>query len=364
MDGEGSGVRRICISLTILGLAWSPSLHAESFVAAVGDYYKERSTRVIAPSIATHLELQDDLRIDGRFLVDQITSASGAFTVTDVAFTERRYEASFTADKKLDNDLRPSLSLKYSTESDYTSVLSGAALTALLNNDLTTVTGALQYQHDWISRRTTDTSAGARQQGADQFAEKLQTLYFSVKGSQVINPNFLVGATAKMEIMRGFLENVYRQEQHPRSRNDYAIGSFLRYRHPRVRLGFILETCLHASSWGHVGISNQLELWWTVNRWLDVVPFVRHFEQPNGTFFAMGALRPDPDNPTGPELVFNTQDPSLQAHRTAQVGARLIIKVKGLWDLQVMPSYYYRAQNTSYGNAHIAQLGLYWPLAL
>lgn len=352
------------IGLIALWVTWSLPAYAESFLAAVADYYKERSTRVMAPTLSGQVELPDDWRVGGRVLVDQITSASGAFTVTDEPFTERRYEAAFNVDKKVQGWLRPALNAKYSTESDYTSVLTGTAFTALLNNDLSTVTAALQYQHDWVGRRTTDSSSGARQQGADEFADKLQTVYLSLQGSQVINPNLLLGATVKVEVMRGFLENVYRREQHPRAREDYALGFFLRHRDPDAGLGVIIETCLHASSWGHVGVSNQVELWWTATRILEVVPFIRHYEQPNGAFFDVGAERPDPDNPGGDPIIFNTQDPTLVAHRTVQLGGRLIFKIRELKNLRVIPSYFFRYQNTAYGNAHIAQLGLYWPFSL
>lgn len=349
--------------ITLLGLCSQPA-QAESFVAAVADYYKERSTRVMAPSIVTQLELPDDWRVGGRVLVDQITSASGAFTATDEPFTERRYEVGVNVDTRLQGWLRPGVTAKYSTESDYTSVTGGGSLTALLNNELSTITGALQYQHDWVGRRTSDNSSGARQQGADEFAEQLQTLYLSLAGTQIVNRNLIVGATLKIEVMRGYLENVYRQEQHPRAREDYALGFFLRHRNSKAGLGFILETCLHASSWGHYGVSNQVEVWWTVNRILEVVPFIRHYEQPNGPFFEMGAERPDPDNPGGDPISFNTQDPTLTGHRTVQVGGRLVFTVRGLRNLKVIPSYFFRYQNTAYGNAHIAQLGLYWPFSL
>lgn len=356
-------MRRLRTLLVAAILFGGARAHAESFVAAVGDYYKERSTRVMAPSLQARLELPDEWVVDGRFLVDQITSASGAFTATDEPFTERRYEGSLGARKRF-GDLMPNLSVRYSDETDYTSVGIAGGATYFLNDDLTTITGNFAYTHDWVGRRTSDSSSGARQQGADEFADILRTGLLGVQFSQVLSPRLVVGATARVQIYRGFLENVYRREQHPRSREDYALGGFLTYRRPDLGLGLNLDLCLHAASWGHVAVAPKLEVWWAATRWLEVVPMIRLYAQPNGAFFDQGAERPDPNDPTGDPLIFNTQDPTMFEHNVLQAGLRLEFRIPEAANLRVMPAYYFRYQDTQYGNAHLAQLGLYWPFSL
>lgn len=346
-------------------LALGPSALAQSYVAAVGDYYKERSTRVMAPSIQTQVELPDEWRVGGRFLVDQITSASGAFTATDEPFTERRYEIAGNFDKRI-GDLRPGLSARFSDETDYTSVGVAGTTTLFLADDLAAITGSFSYTHDWVGRRTSDQSEGARQQGADQFSDQLRTVYLGLDGSHTLSPSLRVGGSFKVRIKRGFMENVYRVEQHPRAQEEYSLGLYARYRHAPSRIGFNLDLCLHASTWGHVAVSPQLEVYWTAARWLEVIPMLRVYVQPNGAFFDQRAERPDPNDPDGDPLVFTTQDPTLTAHRIVQVGLKLAFRPWATGP-RIVPAYYFRHQSYEidrFGDAHIAQVGLYWPFSL
>ena len=370
MAGESGGVRAqrieapgrstLPVLLVALILSSPAASRAESFVTAVGDYYKERSTRVMAPSIAARVELPDEWVVDGKLLVDQITSASGAFTATDEAFTERRYEVSAGARKRF-HDLQPGLQVRFSDETDYTSFGVATNFTAFLLDDLAAITGSLAYTHDWVGRRTSDTSSGARQQGADEFADTLRTLFVGLRGTHTINPYTRLGASARVQIFRGFLENVYRREQHPRAREDYTLGGHLQLWVPDTEVGLNFDLCLHASSWGHVAISPQLEVFWDVTRWLRIIPQVRLYAQPVPAFFSQGAERPDPNDPNGDPLIFNTQDPTMFAHNTFQAGARFSFRLSASQGVRIVPAYYFRYQDTQYGNAHIAQVGYFQP---
>src|SRR3954468_16017199 len=63
-------------------------------VALRGNYYWERSTRVVAPSLTAAVETPHGVRVDGTYLIDAITSASQATGVqTDNTFREIRHDA-------------------------------------------------------------------------------------------------------------------------------------------------------------------------------------------------------------------------------------------------------------------------------
>src|SRR5690349_5157370 len=62
-------------------------------VALRGNYYWERSTRVVAPAITAGMETPQGIRMDATYLIDAITSASVATGVqSDHPFTEKRHD--------------------------------------------------------------------------------------------------------------------------------------------------------------------------------------------------------------------------------------------------------------------------------
>lgn len=336
----------------LLALLGVREVRAESYVTGTGFYYKERSTRVVAPSVNAHVELPKGWTVDGGILVDQVTSASGAFTATDEAFTEYRVQGTLALDYLLTRQLKLGLNGRASNESDYRSFLGGARGTFLFNDKLTAVGASVQYQSDAL-----------RQPGPSGIRRALKTVYLGLTGSQVLTPRLLLGATLNIQVLRGYLENQYRVEQHPDRRNDYSLGYFLRYRYGPWGLGVIFEQCGHYSSWQHKGLTSNLELYKTVTPWLDVVPRVRVHVQ-DAVFFIDRAEIPDPKNPGGDPIAVFTTDPSLAAMQTVTVGARLVIAPPVLDGLQINPAYYFMYQSTRYGNAHLAQVVLYYPFSI
>ena len=335
-----------------LALTGAAAARAESYITGTGFYYKERSTRVVAPSVNAHVELPSGWTVDGGVLVDQITSASGAFTATDEPFTEYRIQGTLAADKLFGRVFKGGLNARVSNESDYRSLLGGVRGSVLLNDELTALGVSVQHQADAL-----------RQPGPSGIRRALNTTYLSLNGSQVVHPRLLLGGTLNVQVLRGYTENVYRVEQHPTAREDYSLGYFARFRYSPWGTGIIFEQCGHYSSWKHKGLTTNLEVWQTLTPWLEVVPRVRVHVQ-DAVFFVNRAEIPDPDDPAGDPIQLFTTDPSLTAMQTVTVGAQLVFSPPALDGMQINPSYYFMYQSTRYGNAHLAQVVLYYPFSI
>lgn len=345
----------------LLVLASAAPLRADSYITSTGFYYKERSTRVVAPAVNAHVELPSGWSVDGGVLVDQVTSASAAFTPDDKAFTEYRIQGTLGVDYTLRSGvvgvlaldtLRVGVNARVSNESDYRSILGGGRLNALFNDKLSSAGASFQYQADAL-----------RQPGPSGIRRNLKAVFVSLTGSQVITPRFLVGGVFNAQILRGYLENVYRLEQHPTERNDYSLGYFLRYRYGPWGLGGIFEQCAHYSTWGHKALTTNLEIWQTITPWLEVVPRIRVHLQSSADFVDRLDV-PDPNDPTGDPITLFTTDPTLFESETVTGGVRVIFAPPFLDGLQINPAYYVMYQSTRYGIAHIAQVVLYYPFSI
>ena len=341
---------RVAAYAAVLGAAAVP-IHAsaQDYVAVWGNYYKERSTRVISPMVRVQKELPEKIRLRATYLVDQITSASGAFTSTDEPFSEFRHDIELVGSIELARKIRPELRLRFSTESDYTSYGIGASVSIPLFDDMSTLSLAGELQLDGIGQR--DRPA---------FQDNLTVVYFAARWSQIFRPDLLGGFALSTRVSRGFQENPYRVEQHPRDREEISAAVFGRYHYPPSRTTFRLEYCFHTGSWESVGHTLDFRVTQRVLRWLQVEPrVVFHTQDP--VFFDELSEIPNPDNPDGPPLQLITADPKLMDIHTWYAGLKLMITVESLRGLQIHPMYAYYWQDNRYEGAHIAQLGFYLP---
>lgn len=328
------------MALAVLLLA--STAHAEDAVLLWGNYYLERSTRVIAPSVTLYKDVAGG---QGRFtyLVDQITSASGAFTATDEPFSEYRQDFNVQYDRELLPGLKPGIGARYSYEGDYRSHSVRAQLEYELDAT-TTLFGRFDYRYDIIGQR-----------GRQGFRDTLHTGYFSLQLTQVLTGRWTAGGALDVDVFRGYQENPYRVEQHPRERERYALSLWTAYRfetNTTARLSYVIG----AGSWELVGHTIGLTLTQQIVPGLEVQPLFRYHTQ-NGVFFV--------------ELVDNfiTTDPKLRALETAMVGGQIMWSLSWLNGTplafmaggRIQPSYYFYHQTNRYGDAHIAQLGLYAP---
>lgn len=334
-------MRRPIIScLAVLLVA--PAAHAEDSVSVVGSYYKERSTRVVQPEVTVRKDLPLESQVEATYLVDQITSASGAFTPeADKAFQEYRNEVRFGLGTRL-GDFLPRLGFRYSTESDYTSfALTGELAVELFDKD-TRISAQVTHQRDAVEAR-----------GQAGFADNLYTTLISLNLAQVVLPELLLSLCLETQILDGYTENPYRVEMHPRERNRYSVGARAAYRLEALATTFRGGYRFYVDSWELKAHTFDLEIDHQLLPSLAVIPKVRLHDQ-GGVYFT--------DLFDG----FRTTDPKLFPFLSGTVGVQLVWR---LWFLDgtflegasVMPYYGYFVQGTRYGNAHLAQLGGYWP---
>jgi hypothetical protein len=375
---SGPRARRLARGLLALALAWVTLLapawaRAENTVALWGNYYLERSTRVISPMAAIAVDLPHETELELTYLVDNITSASGTFQaeLNDEPFQEFRQEARVAVSTELFGFLRPGILARYSYEPDYTSLTYGLSLTANLFDDLTTVTLSGQRQNDAIMAR------------GNNFEDTLDTWRLALNVTQVVTPNLVVGASLETQILDGYTQNPYREEFHPRQRERYAMGAYASYRltgpGTTVRLGYRY----YWDDWDIQSHRLDLHVFQRLGRDLEIVPHIRVYDQQG----VVGAERPFPTKFAETGISYFTNDPKLFDLGTTGLGLRVIwtlgflegTALDGLRDVSIQPRYMFFAQRndlelnplriidpepgsqTQFGDAHIAQLGVCWP---
>ncbi len=343
--GPGAVKKRIpCLRLVLTTslLFASSGADGEDAVTVWGNYYKERSTRVLAPMVRISKDLPQNSEFELSYLVDQITSASSAVTAVDEVFQEYRQELTARGQWGALDLFKPGLVLRYSKEPDYQSAALGLSLALELEPMGTVVTLRGQHQRDQI-----------RQREVRAFEDKLSTTLVGLDLSQIVRRNVVLGASFEAQIVRGYQENPYRNEVHPRSRNRYATAIFGAYRHEPSRTSVRLEYRFYIDTWNLHAHSVAVE----IHQWLwpgvEIAPQFRWHTQ-DGVRFESG---------------FRTSDPKLAAFDSRFYGLQIRWTLSFLRETflstfaesSLEPSYAYLDQDNAYGPAHIAQLGWYWP---
>ncbi len=273
--------------------------YADDSVTIIGNYYLERSTRVISPSVTINKDLPYDSKVRFMYLVDNITSASGAFTPTDEPFTEFRNEFQLLAGIQLPYGLFPQVGVRFSHEGDYRSHQFNAGVQWEAPDRRTNVSLQFIHQYDIVRQR--------QRQG---FRDTLNASYLTLGASYVINPKMIGGVLLEAQVLRGYQENVYRVEQHPRKRNRYCFAPWLRYRFTETNTTVQVDYRHYRGTWDLSSNTFGVKITQQILPSLEVQPELRYHTQ-NGVFFV--------------ELVDNflTADPKLRALETTRVGARL-----------------------------------------
>jgi hypothetical protein len=318
---------------------------AEDAVKLWGNYYKERSTRIVSPVMLIEKSMPTDTQVEVGYLVDQITSASSGFTKTDTAFQEYRHDLRVAANKKL-GPFTPGASFRYSTESDYVSAAYGLSLNVSLLDDMTTLSSFLQYRHD---------VAGIR--GRASFQMPLDTWIAGLGLTQILTRSLLGGVSFEAHRLRGYQENPYRVENHPHARDRYALAFFLAKHLEDTDTTLRVDYRFYSDTWQLIGHTFEIEATQMITSELSIAPHFRYYTQ-NGVFF----VTPTADG-------YLTNDPKLRAFDAQLYG--LGLRWGQSWlrgsfldlfaESTVEPSYAYLNQHNSYGPAHIAELGWYWP---
>ena len=133
-------VMRVMLAMLVILIAGVPrALVAEDRMTVRGNYYREASTRVLAPVVYVEKDVPDErFTVGAEYLLDAVTSASigaGAAAVTggDFLFTEYRHETTLRLSSKLRNWSLGGY-FRYSTESDWISRSFGLSVARELFN--------------------------------------------------------------------------------------------------------------------------------------------------------------------------------------------------------------------------------------
>ena len=202
-------IRLCCLGVLLLSTA---SARAEQLsqnpsgeVSFRGNYWRDRNTRVLNPSVDIRQDLPSGVSLSGHYLLDAITSASVASGASsDMPFTEMRHEAGVNLAVPLGKGSKHKLAAnyRYSTESDYFSHLAGLRLNLSLFRDNTTLLFGGDYGHNTVGKRLGPT--GYLLMGA------LHTIHLVGAWSQVLTRRLLATLSYEVTIGKGFQENVYR----------------------------------------------------------------------------------------------------------------------------------------------------------
>ena len=189
-------------------------LRADDHVAIRGQYYRETSTRVVQPVVELSKDLPAGFNVTAGYLLDAITSASAASgPSSDAVFTEYRNEERLAVSKSWD---RTSLSLayRYSAESDYWSHTLSAGASWRLWGDTGTFYVFGGEGWDVVSRRVR--GANPMQQrllcpsGDQAVSCDLDISFGGLSYTQVLAPTWIVQAGYDLAYLSGFQGSPYR----------------------------------------------------------------------------------------------------------------------------------------------------------
>ncbi len=344
-------------------------VRAEDRVTVRGAYYREASTRVIQPVVEISKDLPQGFDVTAHYLLDAITSASvAAGTVGDTIFTEMRNEVGLALGKTWDR-WRATAAYQYSAESDYWSHgVSGSASYRFWGDTATlAASGGASFDGAWPRTRTPNCPTQAN------FICTLRSYFGSLSYTQVWSPTFLTQIGAEAEYLDGFQASLYRAvpnlgfEVVPSTRLREVLSARAAYYVPRSRTGFQLHYRFYHDSWQVDAHTIEGRVYQALTHDLELRASYRYYTQTPAYFWCDWMARPDC---YGPSATLYTADPKLQAVGTSMPELKLTwdaLRWRGVpffgWfsEGSFEVSYAYLIQNTSFGNAHLIQMGYTLP---
>jgi hypothetical protein len=366
-----------CLSSISTLQADEPSGYSGS-VGLRGNYYWERSTRVVAPTANASLVTPSGVRFDATYLVDAITSASLATGVrSDVSFTEVRNDVSAGAGYEIDfgsAQLDLSLQGRFSKEPDYLSRGLGLSGAWSINERTTTLRLNGYFLHDEVSK--IDRMAPA-EDPTDLMATKavpigtFDALSLGLALDQVLSPTTIATIGYDAALLEGFQANAYRNvkfadggggaENHPetRIRNAYYVwlGQYVMATHSALRVGYRL----YRDSWSILAHAPELRFHQEFGPYVELRLRYRYYTQTPAYFFReKGNLRADR---------YITDDPKMSRFHNQTIGTKLRVALdflaftpldfahRAVLDFGVE----YIFNTNRFGNGLIGQGGIAWP---
>lgn len=375
--------------LAALFVVWWPSpVDADDRILIRGNYYRERSTRVLQPYISFSKDLPDErLTIGADYLMDVISSASiGAAALQlggDKVFTEMRHEAVLRVASRLREWSLGSF-FRYSTETDYESRSVGLSLARELRQKTITLGANYAYTHDRAFRilanvpgvRIPWKSKVPSEDDPTDFVDGptnvLQVHNASLGYNHVLTRTLLASLQVEGSHARGPQENPYRrvrngmEEVHPLLRRRLAVSGSARYAIPKARLALEPRYRFSADDWGVRTHAPQLRLHARVLPELSLRARYRYYIQNAAEFWS----------PTGDYAAtdrYRTADPKMGAFDSHTVGLQITYRfdrlatspstswLRGSWIQATYDHVFVDRDEYRFGNARIGSLALSLP---
>ena len=354
------------------GVLVARPLVAEDRIVLRGNYYREQSTRVLAPVVYVEKDVPDErFTVGAEYLLDAVTSASigaGAAAVTggDFLFTEFRHETTLRLASRLRNWQLGGF-FRYSTESDWISRSFGVSLARDVFGRAGNVSVSYTGNFDSVNK----IFAGRVLPHNSTGDTNLQQVNFLGLGyTHALTPRLLGGVLAEGINATGPQDNPYRQvrdglpETHPLLRRRGALSGFLRYAVPKTPLVLEPRYRFYGDDWGIVAHAIDLR---AHVRFLKRVLFrarYRYYTQTGATFWSADGYYPA-------EAEFRSADPKMSKFHSHTPGGELTIELDGLarrvrglhWlrGAWVQATYNHVFQTNRFGNARLGSLAFSVP---
>ncbi len=342
-----------------------------------GNYYFEKSTRVVSPSAAMSLVTPIGLRVEGSYLLDAITSASAASGVqSDIAFTERRNEIQAGTGYEIDfgkQQLDLSARGRFSKEPDYLSRGAGFSSAFSLDQRNTILHMNGYFVHDNVFRR--DRMSPPEHPNKLVASEAvpvgvLRALSLGFAWDQVLNQTSTFTIGYDLAQLNGFQANAYRivafadggggREHHPDSRTRHAGYLWLAHFFPQARLTLRAGYRLYYDSWDILAHAPDVRIHQEIGPHVELRLRYRYYTQGHSFFYRKGGnLRMDE---------YITADPKMSAFHDQTLGLKLRVALDFLAFTALDPlntavldwGVEYIFNTNRYGNGVVAQGGLSW----
>lgn len=367
----GGKVRRIggaLLALALWACAWRAAAQESSgtwggSLEGRGNYYWERSTRVVVPAIKARLVAPSGIRVGVGYLVDAITSASIAGGASsDSLKTELRHAVTADVGKEFDlGDAQLDFTLlgTYSNEPDYKSIAAGLISSIAFDEKNT----KLLLSATRVQDRVLD--------NADRtFDRGLSGMTVGPAWEQILSPVMVLTIGYQFGYLQGYLGNPYRRavfaahaperESPPESRYRHAANARLQWFIPGSNTAVHLIYTAYGDSWDVSAIGPELRVYQQLGEnWL-LRPRYRFYAQTKAYFALSGVAK----YPAGYEKP-TTNDPKLTGFRTHTLGlsveyhlsllaGTVLDFAKDTWLDLAFDRYW---SNSSFGNGIIATAG-------
>lgn len=354
--------------------AWS------GLAEARGNYYYERSTRVVAPAVVASATSPEGTELQAGYLVDAITSASLASgVVSDANFTEIRHDIQAGASHEWTwktTPVRLGLNTHASVEPDYTSYGLGIYSVWALQQRATLLRAGVVGQIDDVGRILRGINAGTIEGVPTQTSTRadvgtLRGLGWSLSVSHALSSVFMLRGGYDLAFADGFLANAYRTvtvagtplpEAHPdqRLRHTLHIGSSWYVPNTHTALSTTLRG--YVDSWDIWAFNPELELSQHLSERSLVGLTYRYYVQNAASFYKAPVEYTSEDR-------YRTADPKMTAFHNHLLGVYALFHLGWLErsplefisnasvDLTVQHLW----NNNRFGNGIIAQTSLQVP---